>query len=321
MRVTLIHNDGGGSEEQPGARALQEMVVAAGHELTYCSCRDDWEAALREPADLIAIAGGDGTVGSVAKRLLAEGKARVPVAAIPLGTANNVSKVLGIASMAPDQWVRAWPHAGRLSVDVGVALGPWGKQYFIEGFGVGLFANSLSQADESRVLKQLPAAEAKIAYSLQMLKEQVEVAAPLPLRLQMDGRDLSGEYLLVEIMNIGLVGPNLWLAPRHALDDGLFDVVLAPTASRGALLDALRRWQREVWKQPELPTLKGKTLEIEWSGFPVHMDDVLWPYSGADRPPPPATLTLRIERSALQFLVPAGKRTSTAPSLSSRRAA
>lgn len=322
MRVTLIHNPSAGRDDQPGRLDLEEMIRAHGHEVT---CRrteaDQLASALREPADLIAIAGGDGTVGSIAKHFLMAGDPRIPITAIPLGTANNISKTLGIGQLPIEQWIADWGKARPIALDVGEACGPWGRQYFLEAFGVGLFANTMSQADESEALQQLPDPEAKIAYSLQMLKDRLENDEPLAVRLELDGRDLSGEYLLVETMNLGLVGPNLWLAPRHAPDDGLFDLVLAPAASRAELLDALAKWQSDVWKQPSLPTFKGKTLELEWSGFPIHMDDAAWPQSGADRPAPPARLSLRMHPGALQFLVPDAQMPAKPQAPQRRRAA
>src|SRR3954463_5240521 len=63
MRVTLIHNPGAGEEGQPDAEDLRRLVRAAGHEVWCVSSKEPgWEAALDRPAELIAIAGGDGTV-------------------------------------------------------------------------------------------------------------------------------------------------------------------------------------------------------------------------------------------------------------------
>src|SRR5512138_2801833 len=94
MRVTLIHNPGSGDDAQPTAESLIALIRAAGHEVAYWSSHDDdWIAALSEPPELIAIAGGDGTIGDVSKHLVRRG---IPTATLPVGTANNISRTLGV---------------------------------------------------------------------------------------------------------------------------------------------------------------------------------------------------------------------------------
>jgi diacylglycerol kinase (ATP) len=70
VRVTLIHNPGAGKQGRNGAGRLVALLSEAGHAVRYQSSKDDgWEQTLEEPADLVAVAGGDGTVSRVARRL------------------------------------------------------------------------------------------------------------------------------------------------------------------------------------------------------------------------------------------------------------
>jgi len=47
------------------------MIQSAGHKVKYQSSKEkDWKKALRKRCDVIAVAGGDGTVGKVARRLV-----------------------------------------------------------------------------------------------------------------------------------------------------------------------------------------------------------------------------------------------------------
>ena len=67
MRVTLIHNPKAGANEQSPLDEVLSQIHAAGHEVTCQSANDDdWDKVLEVPADLVAVAGGDGTVGAVA---------------------------------------------------------------------------------------------------------------------------------------------------------------------------------------------------------------------------------------------------------------
>jgi diacylglycerol kinase family enzyme len=138
MRVTLIHNAGAGDDDQPSAKQLSQLIRNAGHALSYRSTDDDdWAAALNESADLIAVAGGDGTIGRVARRMAGGG---IPLAVLPMGTANNISRTLGLVDLPFEKLIASW-HLTRIrKLDVGIAKGPWGRRRFTEGLGVGVFA-------------------------------------------------------------------------------------------------------------------------------------------------------------------------------------
>ncbi len=130
MRVTLIHNPHSGDDAQPGAEGLIAVMRAAGHQVAYRSCHDDdWTAALEEPTELLAIAGGDGTVADVVKRMIGRG---IPLALLPMGTANNIGRTLGVADVSLEQQVIGWHTARRTTFDIGLARGPWGAKYFLE---------------------------------------------------------------------------------------------------------------------------------------------------------------------------------------------
>lgn len=305
VRVTLIHNPKAGDDGQPDAAALQALVRAAGHTVRYQSSKaHDWAAVLDEPADFVAVAGGDGTVGRVAKRLIGRD---IPVAPLPLGTANNISKTLGLSELPLEDIAMGW-HAGRrVTFDVGVANGPWGARYFIEGAGVGLFARALPEAGDNKKMKSLESAEAKIAYAQQMLRDRLERSRPHRLRIALDGRDHSGEYVLFEAMNMEFIGPNLYLAPDIDPNDGLFDVVLVTACEREKLHASIARWQRGGLERPDVTRRRASRIELDWTGFDVHFDEEAWPGGDEDKEAQPALtqIKLTVERDALDFLAPA----------------
>ena len=59
--------------------------------------------------------------------------------------------------------------------------------------------------------------------------------------------------------------------------DGQFDVVLITEAERDRLLYYLEHWQDNRDRLAILPTLRGRRLQIEWTGFALHIDDKLQP--------------------------------------------
>ena len=120
----------------------------------------------------MVVAGGDGTVGKVARSLVGS---RIPIAVLPMGTANNIARTLGLTGTTFQDLIEGWNAARCVNFDVGVAKGPWGSKCFIEGFGVGLFAEMMfgiengQHSDVSR--SEDP--EEKINAALKVLKKQL----------------------------------------------------------------------------------------------------------------------------------------------------
>jgi diacylglycerol kinase family enzyme len=174
----------------------------------------------------------------------------------------------------------------------------------MEAFGVGLFACTIPVADESRTLKAMKDADAKVAHAIGMLRDRLEHCPPQTLDLRLDGEDASGDYVLLEAMNMAFVGPNLYLAPNVDPDDGMLDVVIVTSAERDKLHDSLATWQGGELEHPKLTRRRARILELEWTGFEVHFDDEAWPEGNRE----PAALTrieVSVERNALKFVAPA----------------
>lgn len=298
MRVTLIHNPGAGKQARDGKAKLLRLLEDAGHEVRYQSAAEEaWEDALGDDADLIAVAGGDGTVGRVATRMLGRG---IPVAPLPSGTANNISRSLGLIERPFEDLVRGWDGARRVKLDVATATGPWGTRNLVEGLGVGLFARLLagSVAAPPRPVRQAD----KVSDALRRLELRAQRAKPIAIEATLDGKDLSGGYLLLEAVSIPYVGSNLFLAPESTPGDGQLDVILVSEDERERLVRYLQSWQENRERLAVLPSHRGRTLALEWTGFEMHLDDKLWPGEGDDVKPP-ARVEVSVE-GAVEFLAP-----------------
>lgn len=303
VRVTLIHNPGAGRTDRRGAKELIALLETAGHVVHYRSSKeDDWVEALAQPAELVVAAGGDGTVGRVARALVGR---HVPLAALPAGTANNIARSLGILDRSPEELVRGWRDARRIKLDIGSVEGPWGERSFVEGVGAGLFAALLAKSETRKKPKKKgrQAGEA-VNGALRELGTIAAKCEALDIAARLDGEDISGRYLLLEAVNLRYVGPSLFLAPEAEPGDGLLDVVLVAEGERARLVHYLEHWQDNRERLAVLPTRRGRRLEIEWTGFELHVDDKLRPKKKAKPEEMSGVVAARIG-GAVDFLVPA----------------
>lgn len=302
MKVTLIYNPTAGDDSRPTAGQLAALIKEAGYGVRVQSTHDEgWSKVLSKKARLVAVAGGDGTVGKVARRLIGS---KTPIAVLPIGTANNISKSLGIGDQKLWQLIRGWERAKETRFDAGVASGPWGSRSFIEGVGVGLLAKTMPAMSENKTMEHLPGGEERVTYALQCLRDMLEESTPMKVNALLDGKDISGKYLLFEAMNKRFIGPNLFLAPHTTPGDGMLDIVFVGEKDRKKLARYLAKWQAGQPWPSDLGVGRGKHLQIEWTGFPLHLDDKVWPKNGRERPKPPDMIEIELQRKALRFLVP-----------------
>ncbi|HTL26161.1 MAG TPA: diacylglycerol kinase family protein [Burkholderiales bacterium] len=300
MLVTLIHNPTAGDQDEDG-KSLKKLLRKAGHEVRYRSAKEDgWKKALKKPADLVVVAGGDGTVGRVARRMAG---LSIPMAVLPLGTANNIARSLGQHERPLEELVAAWEGAPRAKLDVGTAKGPWGTRNFIEALGFGVFAGHLAafeDVDESKA----KSADEKVDQALLRMKRAAESAEAVHVSATLDGKDLSGNYLLMEAMNLHYVGPNMRLALEGMPGDGEFEVVLVTEEERTRFVQYLEAWRENRERLAVLPSHRGKHLKIEWTGFPLHIDDKLYPKKNPEPNEIAGVVEAKINGTSVDFLLP-----------------
>ena len=305
MRVTLIHNPEAGSDEQPSGDDLARLIRKAGHSMIYQSSKHaDWQRSLDEPTDLIAVAGGDGVVGLVSKRLAGK---HVPIAILPMGTANNIAATLNLKGRPLDGLIAGWSSGHRRKFDVGAAIGPWGSSFFVEGVGIGAFTDTMSRLDARRNadLAHHEDMDKKIHAVLHILKIRLEGCQAIPLKMALDGRNLSGEYVLLEAMNIRSIGPNLSLAPDADSGDGLLDIVLVSDHEREKLTRYLTELIAGKKLLPDLTVHRGQHLHIECDELRVHIDDDVWPRHGEHPPYSPMIIDISLHSESLEIVIPA----------------
>jgi diacylglycerol kinase (ATP) len=123
-------------------------------------------------------------------------------------------------------------------------------------------------------------------------------------KIEIDGKDISGRYILWEAMNIRSVGPALHLAPRAATRDGRFDFVCARAADRALLMEHFDARVAGKKSKSPLPTRRFRELRIVWKGSPIHLDDELWRNKKKNRKSSDE-IKISVKPSALIVLQPA----------------
>lgn len=293
MRATLMHNPRAG-DGKPSRDTLLALLRDAGYEPAYRSTKEKgWKEALDDPGGLVVAAGGDGTVTKVAERLIGRG---VPLAILPVGTANNIATSLGVTG-PPEELVAGLASARRRGVDVGVARGPWGERRFFETVGVGIFTHTVALA-ESGAVPEPERSERELHRDVHLLQSTLAAHTPRRWRVALDGRDLSGEYLLLEALNFGCFGPNLCLVPGADPGDGWLDVVLVTVDDRALLEEHLRERLRGGGTPPELPVRRGRRLRLGGPLDDLHVDDEV--ELGEDE----GEVDVGLEVHALELLLP-----------------
>src|SRR5438309_890173 len=140
-RVTLIYNENAGSAGESRSD-IAELISRVGFSVTCFSKKSrDIDEALEEPADIVAVAGGDGTVAKVAARMRPNG---CPIAVLPMGTANNIAKSLGIGQPTLEL-VASWHIEKMMAFYPIAAAGPWGRSRIIEGIGFGAIEQAIAE--------------------------------------------------------------------------------------------------------------------------------------------------------------------------------
>jgi diacylglycerol kinase family enzyme len=226
VRVLLVHNPKAGDEGHSRER-LEALVSEEGHDVTYRSIKEHgWNGALADAPDLVAVAGGDGSVCEV---FLALAGHPTPATILPLGSSNNIARTLGVAADDPRDLIAGWPSARRRAYDIWAVRG-LDESRFLESMGGGIFADVVARAknvdDDSLD---------KVELGLKLLADVIDEAVEQAWELTLDGNTSTERVLAFEAMNVRELGPNLPLAPEAEPGDGRLDVVLIHPEHRSAL--------------------------------------------------------------------------------------
>lgn len=212
---------------------LQEMDVNVG--ATY-ALRDPTrlpetvQEVVNSGCDLLVLGGGDGTVSSVVD-FLADKK--VVLGLLPLGTANDFARTLGIPSDV-DEACETIANGKLVDIDLGLV----GDNYYVNVASVGLSVEA-TQALNPRLKKSAGA----IAYPVAAIKAFFN-HEPFSARLTFPDGDhdpIEFERLLqIAVGNGRFYGGGMVVAPQSSIDDHTLDVYAIQMGRHRDMLGAAR---------------------------------------------------------------------------------
>ena len=266
----LLHNPSAGDEDH-SKKELISLIRTHGYECNYASIKEKGWDEIDDETDFIIIAGGDGTVRKVVKKIV-ERKLidkQFPIAVLPMGTANNIATTLGFNAKED---IHLWEETNIKRIDIGKILGAE-SMFFLEGFGYGVFPRLMKEMKVKSPEADTP--EKELQTALKVLIEIIDSYKAKSCALDIDGIDHSGNYLLVEVMNIRSIGPNLTLAPMADPGDGLFEIVLISETQREEFKQYISDRLKGLEKLFKFSTIQGKNIKVKWDGMLMHVDDEL----------------------------------------------
>jgi len=246
-------------------------------------------AAIESKADLVLVAGGDGTVRAVCAELAGTG---VPLGLLPSGTGNLLARNLGVP-LDESEALGVILHGRPGTIDlVEVSIdGAEATEHIAVMAGMGLDARIMSGTDEG--LKKIigPAAYVMAAGDAANLPS-FDVTITLD-----DAEPFERHAGLVMVGNVGSLQGNVQLLPDARFDDGLLDLFVASPANVADWVRITTSVLLPVAEADEIDRGQGRTVTIECSEPVEYQLD--GDASGECR-----TMTARILPSALTVMLP-----------------
>ncbi|MFN7980952.1 MAG: diacylglycerol kinase family protein [Vicinamibacterales bacterium] len=290
MRLTLLHNLGAGR-----GFSLEHLLAELeehGHELVRAVDNHTDVAQLRQPSiDAVVVAGGDATVATAVVALTGQ---PTPLAILPVGTANNIARSLGIAAGSLPEMIARWDGAREMKADTGVLAGAWGDACFVEGVGGGVVADGMA-ALSSSVADSPGDRDTALKRALEGFRTTLSHAEATRWTYRIDGVPFTEDLLLFEVLNMRSVGPVLQLSPDADPTDGRLSVVTAGEDQRAALDRYLLERINNAPATIALPHRAGTVIEIDRPGA-LHVDDGVRRVKAGDR------VSLRVDAGSFVVL-------------------
>ncbi len=220
-------------------------------------------AALEQGITYVICFGGDGTVHEVVNGLVVDGRISpdVILSIIPGGTGSDFVRILGI-SRDPRRACQTILGRATRVVDIGVIRcvrdGQPTERYFVNVAGLGFDGETSVRVNRmsKRIGGTIPYLTGLTLTLLSYTNKDVE--------LSFDGQQLGGRFNSVIVCNGQYFGGGMWVGPRAAADDGLFDVVVLKDLNKlEFLLNVPRVYKGTHLSHPKVQSFQAQEVHVE----------------------------------------------------------
>lgn len=293
MKICIIVNENAGSADQAEA-LLQASERRDAVECWISKEKGDGTALARKAAgegfDVVAAAGGDGTVNEVVNGLMEAG-GHAALGVVPLGTGNDLARMLALPERDPRDAIALLAAGERRAFDVFSMETPDGTFY-----GINAAAGGFSGKVDEALTSEMKSDWGPLAYL-------IGAASALPdlhdydTYLKLDGEpERQVTALNVLVANGRTVAGGKRIAPTANPEDGLLDVVVIENGTVVELADvATRLVAGNLEASPLVTTYRARRVEVRSSpGMWFNLDGELMTKE---------PVVLKIEPGALDVVV------------------
>ncbi len=208
--------------------------------------------------DLIVVGGGDGTIRGTLKALI---ETKTPFAILPLGTANNFARNLGIP-LDLHSALEVIGNGKTKLIDVGVVNG----EYFVNVSGLGL--STVINHQISSALKRRFGAFAYIWYALKIIRR----FKPFHARITSNGVSRVVRTMQITICNGKHYGPGMIVNEDASIDDGKLDLLSTEIEKWWRGIKIIPSFFKGIYKKRhEVRLVQAEEIEI-WTRWPLRID-------------------------------------------------
>jgi YegS/Rv2252/BmrU family lipid kinase len=273
-RALIIINPAAGQHEPDRTQSALEQFMdreQIAYDVRQTSEEGDAEAwaqdAADETFDLVVVAGGDGTVMEAVSGLV-QADSRIPLAQIPVGTANLFARSLGISTDVEEAAETALAGPTR-ALDVGYL--PERNQHFALMVGAGYDARLVK--DASRELKNWLSF---FAYIVGGIKNLFTLHSSR-LEIEVDGEQQTMKGHTVLLLNVGRIGETIEMDPRIRPTDGKLDLaVISAPSPLNTLFTVFEIITRRASQHGRVEYLQASSVRFAANPLlPIHIDGEL----------------------------------------------
>lgn len=281
-RALLLINSKSRHGQENGAMA-RESLIKQGFEVVYPedTTPDRFSSVIRNHAgkvDLVAVGGGDGSLRCSLGGIIATG---LPLGVLPLGTANNLARNLGIPAEIPAA-CEIMSRGLTRTIDVAEVNG----HHFLNVAGIGL-----SVEVNREVPHKLKRYLGVLAYAITALRRFRRLRS-FSARVLCDTVEIAARAHQITVCNGRHFGSGLTIQPDATIDDGYLDLAMVEVEGffhavgvlsefkkgSGEMTSGLRRYRCKQMviktKRPLNVDVDGDVLTKTPASFSMHPDAI-----------------------------------------------